>query len=141
MRLAVFNSTDPNGEWRLIIKDDTPNTGGTLAGGWSLNITSANGVPNAEPDRDTVRAGQAVTNQGGVLANDRDPDDDPLTAVLAGEPAKGTVSLRPDGSYTYRVGKKARGTDSFTYLAKDPGGLSDLETVTIQITKAKKKRK
>ena len=141
VRLAIFNSTDPNGEWRLIVKDDTPNTGGTLAGGWSLNITSANGVPNAEPDRDTVRAGQAVTNQGGVLANDRDPDDDPLTAVLAGEPAKGTVSLRPDGSYTYRVGKKARGTDSFTYLAKDPGGLSDLETVTIQITKAKKKRK
>lgn len=140
-RLAVFNSTDPNGEWRLIIRDDSPGNAGTLTGGWSLNITSANGVPNAEPDRNTVRAGQSVTDQGGVLANDRDPDDDTLTAVLAGEPAKGTVSLQPDGSYTYRAGKKAKGTDSFTYLAKDPGGLSDLETVTIQITKAKKKKR
>ena len=140
-RLAVFNSTDANGEWRLIIRDDTLNNAGTLAGGWSLNITSANGVPNAQPDNNTVRAGQSVTDQGGVLENDDDPDDDSLTAVLAGEPAKGTVSLQSDGSYTYRAGKKAKGTDSFTYLAKDPRGLSDLETVTIQITKARKKRK
>lgn len=140
-RLAVFNSTDANGEWRLIVRDDSPGTTGSIAGGWSMRITSANGVPNAQPDSNTVRAGQAVTDQGGVLENDRDPDDDPLTAELAGEPAKGTVSLQPDGSYTYRANKKAKGTDSFTYLAKDPGGLSDLETVTIQITKAKKKRK
>jgi subtilisin-like proprotein convertase family protein len=140
-RLAVFNSTDPNGEWRLIIRDDTFGNTGTLAGGWSLRITSANGVPNAQPDSNTVRAGQAVTDLGGVLDNDDDPDDDPLTAVLAGEPVKGTVSLQPDGSYTYRANKKAKGTDSFTYLATDPRGLSDLETVTIQITKAKKKRK
>ncbi len=140
-RLAVFNSTDPNGPWTLYIRDDSVGNTGTLAGGWSMSITGANGVPNAEPDRNTVRAGQAVTDQGGVLDNDDDPDDDSLTAVLAGEPAKGTVSLQPDGSYTYRANKKAKGTDSFTYLAKDPGGLSDLETVTIQIAKAKKKRK
>ncbi len=138
--LAVFNSTDANGEWKLFIRDDTLGDTGTLAEGWSLRITSANGVPNAAPDSSSVRAGQAVTDLGGVLNNDDDPDDDPLTAVLAGEPAKGTVSLQPDGSYTYRANKKAKGTDSFTYLARDPGGLSDLETVTIQITKAKKKK-
>lgn len=140
-RLAVFNNTDPNGEWQLIIRDDSLQNAGTVAGGWSMRITSANGVPNAEPDSNTVRAGQAVTDQGGVLDNDDDPDDDPLTAVLAGEPAKGTVSLQPDGSYTYRANKKAKGIDTFTYLATDPRGLSDLETVSIQITKAKKKRK
>jgi subtilisin-like proprotein convertase family protein len=139
-RLAVFNSTDPNGEWRLIIRDDTLSNAGTLADGWSLTITSANGVPNAQPDSNSVRAGQAVTDLGGVLDNDDDPDDDPLTAVLAGEPAKGTVSLQPDGSYTYRANKKTKGTDSFTYLARDPGGLSDLETVTIKIAKKKKRR-
>jgi subtilisin-like proprotein convertase family protein len=140
-RLAVFNSTDANGEWRLIIRDDSLGNAGALVGGWSLNITTANGVPNALPDRNTVRAGNTVTDQGGVLENDLDPDDDPLTAVLAGEPAKGTVSLQPDGSYTYRASRKAKGTDSFSYLAKDPRGLSDLETVTIQITKGKKRRK
>lgn len=137
--LAVFNSTDANGEWRLVIRDGEFTDVGTLAGGWSLRITSANGVPDAQPDSNSVRAGKAVTDLGGVLDNDDDPDDDPLTAILAGEPAKGTVSLQPDGSYTYRANKKAKGTDTFTYLAKDPGGLSDLETVTIKI--AKKKRK
>lgn len=139
--LAVFNSTDPNGEWRLIIRDDTLGNAGTLAGGWSMRIRSANGVPNAQPDRNTVRAGKSVTDLGGVLDNDDDPDDDSLTAVLAGQPTKGTVSLQPDGSYTYRAGRKAKGTDTFTYLARDPGGLSDLETVTISITKGKKKKR
>lgn len=139
--LAVFNSTDPNGEWRLIIRDDTLGNAGTLAGGWSMRIRSANGVPNAQPDRNTVRAGKSVTDLGGVLDNDEDPDDDSLTAVLAGQPTKGTVSLQPDGSYTYRAGRKAKGTDTFTYLARDPGGLSDLETVTISITKGKKKKR
>jgi VCBS repeat-containing protein len=112
-----------------------------VATGWRLSITSANGIPDADPDSNTVRAGLAVTDERGVLRNDGDPDNDPLTAVLAGEPAKGTVSLQPDGSYTYLANKKAKGVDTFTYLATDPRGLSDLETVTIQITKAKKKRK
>ncbi|MCA9863438.1 MAG: hypothetical protein KC432_10475, partial [Thermomicrobiales bacterium] len=46
-----------------------------------------------------------------------------------------------NGSFVYTPGKKARGTDTFTYLAKDPGGLTDLEKVTINITKAKKKKR
>ncbi|HZH07259.1 MAG TPA: Ig-like domain-containing protein [Lautropia sp.] len=140
-RLAVFNNTDANGEWKLIIRDDSLQNAGLVATGWRLSITSANGIPDADPDSNTVRAGLAVTDERGVLRNDGDPDNDPLTAVLAGEPAKGTVSLQPDGSYTYLANKKAKGVDTFTYLATDPRGLSDLETVTIQITKAKKKRK
>ena len=139
-RLGVFNSTDPNGIWTLYVKDDSLGSSGTLSGGWSLRITSANGVPNAEPETFTVKAGKTFFAGGGVLANDSDPDGDLLTAVLAGRPRQGTVTLEPDGSITYKSKRKAKGTDSFTYLAQDPSGLSDLETVTINITKAKKKK-
>jgi subtilisin-like proprotein convertase family protein len=140
--LAVFNGTNPNGEWRLFIKNQSAVEAGSLGGGWSLRITAANGVPNAAPDRFQAQAGKALTVAGpGVLGNDRDPDGDALTAVLAGQPKKGTVTLQPDGSFTYKAKKKARGTDSFTYLAQDPGGLSDLETATIQIKKARHKKK
>ena len=75
-----------------------------------------------------------------MLGNDSDPDGDALTAILAGQPKQGSVSSQPDGSFTYTTKKKAKGTDSFTYLARDPGGLSDLATVDIQIKKAKKKK-
>jgi hypothetical protein len=61
--------------------------------------------------------------------------------VAAGQPRQGSLTLQPDGGFTYTPNKKARGADSFTYLAQDPGGLNALANVDIQITKAKKKHK
>ena len=37
----------------------------------------------------------------GILANDSDADGDSLTAVLATGPTKGTLSLSPNGAFTY----------------------------------------
>lgn len=37
--LSDFIGTSPNGTWSLYIDDDTSSSGGTLAGGWTLNIT------------------------------------------------------------------------------------------------------
>jgi VCBS repeat-containing protein len=142
--LAIFNGTNPNGTWTLFVvdtDDDTPDSSGSIAGGWDLSITTANGVPRTEPDSFQAQAGQTLTvPAAGVLENDSDPDDDVLTAILAGQPKKGTAQLEADGSFTYRSKKKARGTDSFTYLARDTKGLTALETVTIQI-KGKKHKK
>jgi hypothetical protein len=139
-KLGVFKGTDANGTWRLFFMNDDPGgTAGTMIGGWSLEITSDNGVPTANPDSLQAQAGKAVSGPS-VLGNDSDPDGDALVAVLAGQPKRGKVTLQPDGSFTYKATKKAKGTDSFTYLARDPGGLSDLATVDIQIKKAKKKK-
>jgi VCBS repeat-containing protein len=142
--LAIFNDTDPNGTWTLFVDDDdddTPDTTGAIAGGWQLDITTINGAPRTQPDSFRARAGQTLTvPANGVLQNDRDPDDDALTAVLEGQPTKGQVTLQSDGSFTYRAKKKAKGTDRFTYLAEDATGLQALETVSIQI-KGKKHKK
>jgi hypothetical protein len=140
-QLGVFNGTDPNGAWRLVFhNDDIAGTAGTLFGGWSLEMTSANGVPTAAPDSLQAQAGKAVSGPS-VLGNDTDPDNDALTAILASQPRQGSVSMQPDGTFTYKAKKKAKGSDRFTYLAQDPSGLNDLETVTIQVKKAKKKGK
>jgi VCBS repeat-containing protein len=141
--LAVFNGTDANGAWTLFIReqDNIPAETGTLAGGWTLRITTASGVPNTQPETFQAQAGKTLTVPApGVLDNDSDPDDDALTALLAGQPSKGQVTMQPDGSFTYRANKKAKGTDTFTYLAQDTNGLSALETVTIQV-KGKKHKK
>ncbi len=39
--LALFNGTDPTGTWNLWVRDDTEPDGGQIAGGWTLNITTA----------------------------------------------------------------------------------------------------
>lgn len=141
--LSVFNGTDPNGPWTLFIReqDATPVETGTLAAGWSLRITTASGAPLTNGDQYRTKAGKTLrVPASGVLENDSDPDGGPLTAVLAGSPRKGSLSLQPDGSFIYKARKKARGKDRFTYLARDTAGRGTLESVTIQI-KGKKKRR
>jgi subtilisin-like proprotein convertase family protein len=43
--LSRFNGFSPNGEWRLFVVDDNPNNAGSIAGGWSLDITTAPSIP------------------------------------------------------------------------------------------------
>jgi subtilisin-like proprotein convertase family protein len=38
--LSEFNGFSPNGEWRLFVVDDFQNNAGSIAGGWSLDITT-----------------------------------------------------------------------------------------------------
>ncbi len=44
--LSNFNGASPNGEWRLYVMDDAQNNSGSIAGGWSLDITT---VPASPP--------------------------------------------------------------------------------------------
>jgi VCBS repeat-containing protein len=67
-----------------------------------------------------------------VLANDTDPDGDPLTAVLYSAPAGGSLSLNADGSFTYTPNAGTT-SDSFQYTASDGTAVSDPATVTITV--------
>ncbi|MDP8937685.1 MAG: Ig-like domain-containing protein [Actinomycetota bacterium] len=70
----------------------------------------------------------------GVLDNDTDADDDPLTAVKVTDPANGTLALAADGSFTYTPEANFNGTDTFTYKATGDGSESAAVTVTITVT-------
>jgi len=69
----------------------------------------------------------------GVLANDSDPDFDPLTAVLETGATNGTATLNADGSFDYTPNPGFAGTDSFTYRASDGFYVSNIATVTIDV--------
>ena len=69
----------------------------------------------------------------GVLDNDSDAEDDPLTAELVTDVSDGTLALNPDGSFTYDPDMNFKGTDSFTYSALGGGEVSNTATVTITV--------
>jgi hypothetical protein len=92
-----------------------------------------NHSPVANPDTYTTRQGQAlqVGAAAGVLANDTDAENDPLTAQLVSQPAHGSVTLNPDGSFLYTPAAGFGGPDTFTYKASDGQALSQATTVTV----------
>ena len=82
-----------------------------------------------ETDEDTA----LVVPADGVLANDTDPEPDPLAAVLESGPTNGDLSLSGDGSFTYTPDPDFEGVDTFTYRASDGPGLSNIATVEITV--------
>jgi RHS repeat-associated protein len=69
----------------------------------------------------------------GVLANDSDPRQHPLRAVLDTNPSDGSVTLNPDGSFTYTPNAAFVGIDHFTYHANNGSSDSNVATVTIYV--------
>ena len=69
----------------------------------------------------------------GVLANDLDPENSPLSAVLVTGASNGVVQLNADGSFSYTPNADFLGTDSFSYTANDALGASLPATVTLTV--------
>ena len=91
---------------------------------------AANNAPT--PANDTMRAVPVgVVN---VLANDTDPDGDPLTVTGNGLATHGVVNCTVQGICSYTPENGYAGTDSFQYTVQDPGGLSGTAVVNITVT-------
>jgi beta-lactam-binding protein with PASTA domain len=106
----------------------------------SFTVTTVSPPPNSAPVArdDAYTTGQDsplnVLEANGVLKNDTDLDNDPLTATVVTPTANGTLILNPDGSFTYVPNPGYSGTDSFTYVANDGEEDSNTATVTITVT-------
>jgi VCBS repeat-containing protein len=69
----------------------------------------------------------------GVLANDKNPWSDTLTATIVKAPSHGTLTLQADGSFTYTTDGMFIGTDNFTYAAHAGSAESAPASVTIKV--------
>jgi Big-like domain-containing protein/MBG domain-containing protein len=105
-------------------------------------FTITNAPPVAKNDAYTTSQDTPLTVPAGtgiIATNDYDPNDPTSSLTLAsnGSPSNGTVTVNPDGSFTYTPNAGFYGTDSFTYVIKDPyGATSNTATVTITINQA-----
>ncbi len=107
-----------------------------------ITITAANRAPTAAPDAYSVASGATLSvGAPGVLANDTDPDGDPLAASLVSPPPAGTFGLQPSGAFAFTPPAGFVGTASFTYRATDSkGAASNTVTVTIAVTSSETER-
>ena len=122
----------------------------------AITSTLPNATPVAANDAYSTNEDTALTVAApGLLANDSDPAGDPLTATNAqavfvpgpdhpsqstgntysfpSQPANGTVTINPNGSFTYTPAQGFSGTDTFKYVARDPRGANAAATVTVTV--------
>ncbi len=97
-------------------------------------VRAVRGTGNQPP---VTRSDSAVTTEDqpvdiAVLANDSDPEGDPLGLDSVSQPANGTATANADGTVTYDPDPGFLGTDTFTYTVSD-GANTATGNVTVRV--------
>jgi VCBS repeat-containing protein len=121
------------------------NAGGQVETRHATLTILLNSPPTATDDTYTTPEDvPLVVPAAGVLANDTDPNNDALSAILVSNVGHGTLILNANGSFTYTPDTNYNGIDSFSYQVSDGGQTAgapptsitsgNVATVTINIT-------
>ena len=97
-------------------------------------IVLDNQPPEANDNQFSVEQ-DSVDNEFDVLANDSDPDGDPLSLVGVSEPANGSAVISSE-VILYTPAPGFSGSDSFTYTIDDGFGGQATATVTVTVEPA-----
>ena len=97
----------------------------------TVMITATNRSPTAQDDSAITAMNTAVIVN--VLANDSDPDGDPLSVTGVGQPANGKAVANANNTVTYTPAAAFVGSDSFTYSISDGQGGTAGATVRITV--------
>ena len=116
-------SATTSASFNVSVEDGNEDGSAPVALPFNLTVTPVNDAPIAATDTYVATEDTPLTvATGGVLTNDTDADHDTLTAIKVSEPSHGTLTLNPNGSFTYTPVANFNGTDSFTYKANDGQG-------------------
>ncbi len=105
----------------------------------TINAVGGNNAPVANNDAYTTdQDTQLSVSAPGVLGNDTDADNDPITvdpAYVGTGPTSqgGSVTLNSNGSFSYDPAAGFTGNDTFDYAATDGIDTSNVATVTISV--------
>ena len=103
------------------------------SGSGTISVVVTNSAPIAGNDSATVRQGQPVTVD--VLANDSDPDGDPIEVFeFDGGPGIQSIENNSDGSLTVTFFDDFSGTTTLEYSIRDTRGAVDSAVVSILVT-------
>ena len=131
-----MNASGPaHGQFQFRVNDGLVNS--IASAMMTINVTPEDDAPVAVNDdfmvgEDSVLSADLSRN---LLANDIDVDMDALTIITTpvSGPSNGSVTINPDGTFTYTPNTDFNGTDSFTYQIND-GNSTSRADVTINVT-------
>ncbi|OUU23062.1 MAG: hypothetical protein CBC13_06545 [Planctomycetia bacterium TMED53] len=112
--------------WEYVIEDST----GLPA---SAVVTFHAGNQAPVTTNDVVLTDEDVALEIDVLANDSDPEGDPLTVSEFSAAGFGTVELLPSGTLLYTPDLDQNGIDTFTYTATDGKGTFTSGAVSVSV--------
>jgi len=105
---------------------------GVSSGSATVKISVINALPTLADD--TAATEQNITVTIDVLANDFDPDGDPLSVGGFTYEGGGILVLNDDGTFSFTPKPGFAGQDSFTYSAADPQAGAELALANVIIT-------
>ena len=105
--------------------------GGRDRGTISIRIHSLGDTPSAGDDEATTSEGMVVDIA--VLANDHDPDGDPLRVESVTLATNGWVLINGDDTLRYQPNTGFTGVDGFAYTVTDGHGGTDTATVSVRV--------
>lgn len=118
-------TTAPSSLWRT----PTPVSDQTNITGCAPNCPPTLIPPTANPDEFSTSYGTPLT--GSVLTNDTGSA--PLRVTVAAQPASGTLTFSPDGTFSFQPAALFVGDVAFSYTLSDSTDLTDTASVTVHV--------
>ncbi|MEM7790578.1 MAG: Ig-like domain-containing protein, partial [Verrucomicrobiota bacterium] len=119
---ADFNGSD---SFSFVVSDGTL---ASLPAEVSVEITAVNDAPLASAASEILDEDTILTSSFSAF----DVDSDALSFELSVPPLNGSVTVDPDGTFSYMPNANFNGSDSFTFSVSD-GSLSDTAQISITI--------
>lgn len=100
-----------------------------------VTVATVNDAPQGVADRyELVRDTELIVSANeGLLANDRDPDEQTLSVTLVEGPEQGVLSLAADGSFAYEPEADFAGVVQFMYTVSDGTATSEPTLVELVV--------
>ncbi len=140
--LSVFDGQSTLGYWQLWVENFTITEAVGELYSWSIGITAAASGPPSEgnqppiPGDDQIEipsSGTPTFPEAFLLANDFDPDGDPIVIVGVNQGSGGFVQLNGDGTATFVPEEGFAGTGGFEYIVSD-GFHTAIGHVTVNVS-------